>query len=80
MIPGVPAELLDAIQKLGASGGILFAILWWQERSERRAIQEELKACLEENKTIAKEATDAMATIKTTLDMIARIFMSAGPK
>lgn len=43
-IPG----LLEAIRGLGAASGLVFAFLWWLERTERKAAQAENRALTRE--------------------------------
>lgn len=39
--------LVEAINRLGAAGGIIFLILWWFERSDRRALQAKIDQLVE---------------------------------
>lgn len=40
-------QLVEAINRLGAAGGIIFLILWWFERSDRRALQAKIDQLVE---------------------------------
>lgn len=55
-IPG----LLDAIGKLGAASGPLFALLWWFERSDNRARRKEERELFEKTLTVASQSTTSI--------------------
>lgn len=52
-------QLIQAAKDLGGVGAVVFAILWWLERSERKATQ----AKLEDNRdTMLRDTINAMNT------------------
>ena len=72
----MPPELLEWIGK--GSVLMLLAYGWWDERQQKIAILVDLKAAQAENKVIAREATETMASMKTTLELLSRILQVAG--
>lgn len=57
----MPPDLIEAIKGLGAYGGLVFGILWWLERDERKESQ---KALL----LLGERAFTALEGAKNTLD------------
>lgn len=39
--------LVEAVNRLGAAGGIIFLILWWFERTDRKALQAKIDTRVE---------------------------------
>lgn len=52
--------LLDAIGRLGAASGPVFALLWWFERSDNRALRKEVRELLVQALTVAGQSTTAV--------------------
>jgi hypothetical protein len=61
----MPPEWLDKI----VSGGpaLIFALLWWFERDERKSVQEELKAITERVVIAMTETKSTLATFGSLL-------------
>ena len=66
-------ELLEYVKAGGAPLAVVFAILWWLERDERKDAQSELKL-------LAKDTVTTMTKLEAGVGQLASIFKStAGP-
>ena len=66
-------ELLEYVKAGGAPLAVVFAILWWLERDERKDAQSELKL-------LAKDTVTTMTKIEVGVGQLASIFKSnVGP-
>jgi hypothetical protein len=66
-------ELLEYVKAGGAPLAVVFAILWWLERDERKDAQSELKL-------LAKDTVTTMTKLEVGVGQLASIFKStAGP-
>ena len=66
-------ELLEYVKAGGAPLAVVFAILWWLERDERKDAQSELKL-------LAKDTVITMTKLETGVGQLASIFKSnVGP-
>jgi hypothetical protein len=66
-----PADIFDLISKYGP--GVIFAILWYLERDERKDAQEELRK-------ISKESIIAISEAKSTIDQLVSVFKTIGSR
>lgn len=64
-------ELLEYVKAGGAPLAVIFAILWWLERDERKDAQAELKL-------LAKETVTTMTKLEVGVGQLASIFRSSG--
>ena len=64
-------ELLEYVKAGGAPLAVVFAILWWLERDERKDAQSELKL-------LAKDTVTTMTKIEVGVGQLASIFKSNG--
>jgi hypothetical protein len=64
-------ELLEYVKAGGAPLAVIFAILWWLERDERKDAQAELKL-------LAKETVTTMTKLEAGVGQLASIFRSSG--
>lgn len=58
-------QLVEAINRLGAAGGIIFLILWWFERGDRKALQAKIDARVEVER---KEREDLLRETITAIN------------
>ena len=66
-------ELLEYVKAGGAPLAVVFAILWWLERDERKDAQSELKL-------LAKDTVTTMTKLEVGVGQLASIFKStSGP-
>ena len=65
----VPPELIEWVSKAGAVAAPIFMFLWWDERSQRMALQIKLDA-LAERTIIAM--IEFKALLQTVIDMFSR--------
>lgn len=63
----VPPELIEWVSKAGAVAAPIFLFLWWDERSQRMALQEKLD-------TLAERTITAMVEFKALLQTVIDIF------
>lgn len=68
MIP-VPPELVEFVGKAGAVAAPIFLFLYWDERSQRRALQERLDI-LSERTVVAM--TEMKGLLQTVIDIFNR--------
>lgn len=59
---------LDLVKGMGIAGGPVFAVLWWLERSERKALQLETKQQLTQVLTIAGQAATAVVQVTKAVE------------
>ena len=64
-------ELLEYVKVGGAPLAVVFAILWWMERDERKDAQSELKL-------LAKDTVITMTKLEAGVGQLATIFKSSG--
>jgi hypothetical protein len=64
-------ELLEYIKAGGTPLAVIFAILWWLERDERKDAQSELKL-------LAKDTVTTMTKLEAGVGQLASIFKSTG--
>ena len=64
-------ELLEYVKAGGAPLAVVFAILWWLERDERKDAQSELKL-------LAKDTVTTMTKLEVGVGQLANIFKSNG--
>jgi hypothetical protein len=64
-------DLLEYVKAGGAPLAVIFAILWWLERDERRDAQSELKL-------LAKDTVTTMTKLEAGVGQLATIFKSNG--
>jgi hypothetical protein len=64
-------ELLEYVKAGGAPLAVVFAILWWLERDERKDAQSELKL-------LAKDTVTTMTKLEVGVGQLASIFKSNG--
>jgi len=64
-------ELLEYVKAGGAPLAVVFAILWWLERDERKDAQSELKL-------LAKDTVTTMTKLESGVGQLANIFKSNG--
>jgi len=64
-------ELLEYVKAGGAPLAVVFAILWWLERDERKDAQSELKL-------LAKDTVTTMTKLEVGVGQLASIFKSTG--
>jgi hypothetical protein len=64
-------ELLEYVKAGGAPLAVVFAILWWLERDERKDAQSELKL-------LAKDTVTTMTKLEAGVGQLANIFKSNG--
>jgi hypothetical protein len=64
-------ELLEYVKAGGAPLAVVFAILWWLERDERKDAQSELKL-------LAKDTVTTMTKLEVGVGKLASIFKSNG--
>ena len=62
-------ELLEYVKAGGAPLAVVFAILWWLERDERKDAQSELKL-------LAKDTVITMTKLEVGVGQLASIFKS----
>lgn len=60
-------DLLDYVRTAGTPAALLFCILWWTERDERKDAQKELKA-------VAEKSTIAMTELNVLVRQLYVIF------
>jgi hypothetical protein len=66
--------LPEWLEKLATAGpAVIFAVMWWLERTERR---EERK----EHKTVSRDMIDAMVKTENTLATLGNVFMGRPPQ
>ncbi len=58
---GIPPEILEQIRNGGAISGVVFAWLWWLERTDRKATQKKLD-------TLGERGFTVIESVKATLD------------
>lgn len=63
----MPPELVEWVAKAGAVAAPIFLYLWWDERSQRMALQEKLD-------TLAERTITAMVEFKALLQTVVDIF------
>lgn len=62
----------DWLERVVTGGpALIFAIMWWLERTERRQEREE-------HKTVSKDMISAMIKTENTLAMLSKIFATGG--
>lgn len=54
---------LDAVKALGVAGGPLMGVLWWLERTERQASQDEARTLTVHVLTVASQTATAVVEI-----------------
>ena len=64
-------ELLEYVKVGGAPLAVVFAILWWMERDERKDAQSELKL-------LAKDTVITMTKLEAGVGQLATIFKASG--
>ena len=64
-------ELLEYVKVGGAPLAVVFAILWWMERDERKDAQSELKL-------LAKDTVITMTKLEVGVGQLATIFKASG--
>jgi hypothetical protein len=64
-------ELLEYLKNGGTPLAVIFAILWWLERDERKDAQSELKL-------LAKDTVTTMTKLEAGVGQLASIFKSNG--
>ena len=64
-------ELLEYVKAGGAPLAVVFAILWWLERDERKDAQAELKL-------LAKDTVTTLTKLESGVGLLAGIFKSNG--
>jgi hypothetical protein len=67
-------ELLEYVKAIGVAGtplAVIFAILWWLERDERKDAQAELKL-------LAKDTVTTLTKLESGVGLLAGIFKSNG--
>lgn len=63
----VPPELVEWVSKAGAVAAPIFLFLWWDERSQRRDLQDKLDA-------ISERTIVAMVEFKTLVQTVIDMF------
>lgn len=63
----VPPELIEWVSKAGAVAAPIFLYLWWDEKSQRIALQEKLDV-------LAERTITAMVEFKALLQTVVEIF------
>lgn len=63
----VPVELIEWVSKAGAVAAPIFMFLWWDERSERRALITKVEL-------LSERTVTAMVEFKTLLQTVVDIF------
>ena len=64
-------ELLEYVKAGGAPLAVVFAILWWMERDERKDAQSELKL-------LAKDTVTTMTKLESGFGQLSTIVKSTG--
>lgn len=74
MMPAaLPEQLIEWIAKAGGVAAPIFAFLWWDERSQRMALQVRLE-------TLAERTVSAMVEFKGLLQTVIDIFNGSRKK
>ncbi len=60
-------QLLDAASKAGGFAGVIFAILWWLERGERRELQTAKDTLFEKTLSALNETKAALGHLRDLL-------------
>lgn len=55
---------IDLVGGLGSAGGVIFAALWWMERSERRDAHKFIVELIERHITATEQNTSAIRAIR----------------
>lgn len=66
MLP-LPPDLIEFVSKAGAVAAPIFLFLWWDERSQRRELQEKVE-------TLAERTVTAMVEFKSLLQTVIEMF------
>lgn len=63
-------RLFQAVEKLGAAGALIFALLWWQEKREHRETKRELAASQEKRIEQAMTVTGVVESCRSQLALV----------
>jgi hypothetical protein len=66
MLP-IPPDIIEWVSKAGAVAAPIFLFLWWDERSERRALNSKVEL-------LSERTVTAMVEFKTLLQTVVDIF------
>lgn len=59
----MPADLIEWVSKAGAVAAPIFMFLWWDERSDRKAVQTKMEGMAERMLTNSVEVKSLLQTV-----------------